>query len=96
MDEIRRSSFLSLGEGSMDWRTLAETPVHSGGVFDGGMVTRTREATGETLHAPGRNPRSKTVPITDDTGKWSGGVRVADGSVVAVKPGNAGGAKGPC
>jgi len=80
----------------MGWRNLAETPVHSGGVFDGGTVTRTCEATGEALHAPWRNRRSKTVPITDDTGKWNGGVRVADGSVVAVKLGNAGGAKGPC
>ncbi len=83
-------------EDYMDWLNLAETSVHSGGVFGGGTVTRTRKATGEALHAPGRNPRRETVPITDDTGKWSGGVRVADGSVVAVKLGNAGGAKGPC
>ncbi len=96
MDEIRRPSFPSLGEGSMDWRNLAEAPVYSGGVFGGGTVTRTCEATGEALHVPWRNLRSKTSPITDDTGKWSGGVRVADGSVVAEKPGNAGGAKGPC
>ncbi len=96
MDEIRRPSFPCLGEGSMGWRNLAEALVHSGGVFGGGTVTRTRKATGEALHVPWRNSRSKTVPITDDTGKWSGGVRVADGSVVAEKPGNAGGAKGPC
>ena len=96
MDEIRRPSFLSLGEGRMGRRNLAEALVHSGGVFGGGTVTRTCEATGEALHAPWRNPRSKTSPITDDTGKWSGGVRVADGSVLAMKPGNAGGAKGPC
>ncbi len=96
MDEIRRSSFLSYGEGSMGRRKLVEAPTHSGGVYDGGTVTRTRKATGEALHVPWRNLRSKTVPITDDTGKWNGGVRVADGSVVVVKPGNAGGAKGPC
>jgi hypothetical protein len=95
MDEIRRSSFLSCGEDSMDWRNLAEACVHSGGVDGGGTVPRTREATGEALHAPWRNPRRETVPITGDTGKWSEGVRVADGSVVVVKPGNAGGAKGP-
>ncbi len=74
---------------------LAEALFHSGGVFGGGTVTRTCEATGEAPHAPWRNPWSKTASITDDTGKWSGGVRVADGSVVAVKLGNAGGAKGP-
>jgi hypothetical protein len=95
MDEIRRSSYLSFGEGSMGGRILVDAPTHSGGVYDGGTVTRTCEATGEALHAPWRNPWSKTVPITDDTGKWNGGVRVADGSVVVVKPGNAGGAKGP-
>ncbi len=74
-------------EDFMGWRNLAETPVHSGGVFDGGTVTRTREATGEALHAPWRNPWSKTAPITDDTGKWSGGVRVADGSVGSCEAG---------
>jgi hypothetical protein len=96
MDEIRRPRLLNKREGNMGWRNLAEARAHSGGVFGGGTVTRTREATGEALHAPWRNRRSKTVPITDDTGKWSGGVRVADGSVVAMKLGNAGGAKGPC
>ncbi len=96
MDAVRRSRQLSMREDYMDWLNLAETSVHSGGVYDGCTVTRTCEATGEALHAPGRNPRRETVPITDDTGKWNGGVRVADGSVVVVKPGNAGGAKGPC
>jgi hypothetical protein len=81
MDEIRRPRLLSKHEGNMGWRNLAEARVHSGGVFGGGTVTRTREATGEALHVPGRNPWRETVPITDDTGKWSGGVRVADGSV---------------
>ncbi len=96
MDEIRRPSFFGLGEGSMGRRNLAEASSHSGGVFGGGTVTRTCEATGEALHAPGRNLRKETVAITDDTGTWSEGVRVADGSVVAEKSGNAGGAKGPC
>jgi hypothetical protein len=74
-------------EDYMDWRNLAEARVHSGGVFGGGTVTRTRKATGEALHAPGRNPRRDPVPITDDTGKWSGGVRVADGSVGSCEAG---------
>ena len=87
MDEIRRPSFLSLGEGSMGRRKLDDAPDHSGGVFGGGTVTRTREATGEALHAPWRNPRRETVPITDNTGKWIGGVRVADGSVGSCEAG---------
>ena len=57
---------------------------HSGGVDGGGTVTRTRKATGEALHVPGRNPRRETDPITDDTGKWIGGVRVAGGLSVDV------------
>ena len=93
MGGIGGPSFRRMGEGSMGWGNLAETGVQSGGVSDGGTVTRTCKATGEALHAPWRNPWSKTVPITGDTGKWSGGVRVADGSVVAAKPGDAGGAK---
>ena len=40
--------------------------------------------------------RSKVGPITGRAGKWAEGERVAEGSVVATKPGNAGGAKGPC
>jgi hypothetical protein len=34
---------------------LAEETSHSGGVISGGMVTRTRSATGEILSAPVRN-----------------------------------------
>ena len=74
-------------EDYMGWRNLAETSVHSGGVSGGGTVTRTREATGEALHVPGRNTRRETVPITGDTGKWNGGVRVADGSVGSCEAG---------
>ena len=69
MDEFRRPSFLSIGEGSMVCRRLAEAVRLSGGVFDGSTVTRTREATGEALHVPGRNSRRKIASITDDTGK---------------------------
>ena len=45
---------------------------------------------------PGAKPPEEVFPITDDTGKWEDGVRVADGSVVAKKRGNSRGAKGPC
>jgi hypothetical protein len=69
MDELRRPSFLSFGEGSKVCRRLDVAAKLSGGVFDGGTVTRTREATGEALHVPGRNSRRKTASITDDTGK---------------------------
>jgi hypothetical protein len=69
MDELRRPSHLSNGEGSKVCRRLVEAARLSGGVFGGSTVTRTREATGEALHVPGRNFRRKTASITDDTGK---------------------------
>jgi len=69
MDELRRPSFPNNGEGSKVCRRLDEAAKLSGGVFDGSTVTRTREATGEALHVPGRNSRRKTASITDDTGK---------------------------
>jgi len=69
MDDLRRPSHLSFGEGSKGCRRLAEATELSGGVFDGSTVTRIRKATGEALHAPGRNSRRKTTSITDDTGK---------------------------
>ncbi len=47
MDELRRPSFLSIGEGSKVCRRLDEAAKLSGGVFDGSTVTRTREATGD-------------------------------------------------
>jgi hypothetical protein len=43
-----------------------------------------------------RNRRKKVDLITGNTGKWVEGERVADGSVVVMKSGNADGAKGPC
>jgi hypothetical protein len=84
------------GEGSMGSRNLTDTaiPLRRGG--SDGTMTRTCQATGEALLAPARNRRSKVGPITGEPGKWTEGERVADGSVVAVRPGNAGGAKGPC
>jgi len=59
-------------------------------------VTRTRQATGETVLAPSRNRWNKVGRITANRGKSAEGETVAAGSVVAVKRGNARGAKGPC
>ena len=58
-------------------------------------MTRTREETGEALLVPMRNHRSKVNRITGDTGKALEDERVAAGSVLAGKRGNARGAKGP-
>jgi hypothetical protein len=52
--------------------------------------------TGEALSPRMRNHRSKVGRITGETGKSTEGERVADGSVVAKKRGNARGARGPC
>ena len=59
-------------------------------------VTRTRRVAGEASLVPVRNHRSKVDRITGQTGKSIEGERVADGSVVATKWGNARGARGPC
>src|SRR5215467_15158663 len=56
-------------------------------------VTRTRRVAGEASLAPVRNHRSKVDRITGQTGKSIEGERVADGSVVATKWGNAHGAR---
>jgi len=60
------------------------------------METRTREATGETLRVPPRNRRKQGRLYNRSTGKATEDAREADGSVVAMKRGNACGAKGPC
>ncbi|MBI2986591.1 MAG: hypothetical protein HYY45_07470 [Deltaproteobacteria bacterium] len=62
--------------------------------------------TGEVLFAPGRNFWKEVGPITWDTclranthrqaGKGPNGNRMAEWPVVAMKSGNADGAKGPC
>jgi len=52
------------------------------------MVTRTHRATGEALSAPVRNRWRKVSLINRDTGKWTEGGRVADGSVVVTKRSN--------
>jgi hypothetical protein len=59
------------------------------------MGTRTREATGETLRVPPRNRRKQGRLYHRSTGKSTEGARGADGSVVALKRGQACGAKGP-
>ena len=81
------------GEGSMARRTwLMRRDTRRGG--SDGTVTRTRRATGEALLAPPRKRRSQVRPITSD-GKRADGERVTEGSAVAMKRGNARGAKGP-
>jgi len=59
------------------------------------MAARAHRATGEALIAPVRNHRRKVGLITSDTGKWTEGGRVADGSAVAMKQDNPCGAKRP-
>ena len=62
----------------------------------GSTVTRTCRATGEAVHVPPRNRRSKVRRITGDPGKSMEDETVAAGSVVVMKRGNSRGAKGPC
>ncbi len=59
-------------------------------------VARTCRATGEALLVPARNRRSRVDRITGLTGKSIEGERVTDGFVVALRRGNARGAKEPC
>jgi len=60
------------------------------------MVANDIWGTRETLLAPRRNSWRKLSPINWYTTKRAEGKKVAVGSVVVVKLGNAGGAKGPC
>ena len=92
-EEPRRPSGWELREGSRDpshagWRDGA---LRRGG--SGGTVTRTRRATGETLLVPPRNRRSWVGRITGAPGKSADDERVAEGSAVAGRRGNARGAK---
>src|SRR3954463_397940 len=84
------------GEGS----TIRCKPIDragcSGGVVSDGTTTRTYRATGEPLLVPARKGGSWVSRITGSTGKSADDERVADGSVVATRRGNARGAKGPC
>ena len=59
-------------------------------------VARTCRATGEALLVPARNRRSRVDRITGSIGKSIEGERVTDGFVVALRRGNARGAKEPC
>ena len=79
----------------MGARNLTGTSPHSDGVHGDGTVARRRRATGEALLALDGNIEEKVGLITGNNGKWAEGERVADGSVVATKAGNAAGAKGP-
>src|SRR6516165_369138 len=76
-------------------RNLTDTaiPPQRGG--SDSTVARTCQATGEALLAPRRNHRSRVDRITGSTGKSIEGERVTDGFVVALKRGNARGAKEP-
>jgi hypothetical protein len=109
--EIRRSSPLQEGEGSMDSRNLTNTAIHFGGVvamarWHDGTMARWHDGTmarwqgyAKQLEKPSSSRCEITGAvgtITGEPGKCAEDERVADGSVVAMKPGNAGGAKGPC
>ncbi len=59
-------------------------------------MTRAYRATGETVLVPSRNRWSQVGRISGDTVKSADDETVAAGSVIAVKRGNARGAKGPC
>jgi hypothetical protein len=92
----RRPSVCGTCEGSRVRRSLADAAgsLRRGG--SDGTVTRTLQATGETLLAPPRKRRKRVGPITSAPGKWADGERVTDGPGVARRRGNARGAKGPC
>jgi hypothetical protein len=92
----RRPSPQPEGEGSMGSRNLIDAaPTLRRGGSDS-TVARTCRATGEALLVPARNRRSRVDRITGSTGKSIEGERVTDGFVVALKRGNARGAKEPC
>src|SRR5215212_3889970 len=84
------------GEGSTACRSPIDAAGRSGGVVSDGTTTRAHRATGETLLVPARKGGSWVGRITGSTGKSADDERVADGPVVALKRGNARGAKGPC
>ena len=82
-------------EGNTGRRSLADAAVRSGGAWSDSTVTKTHRATGEALLVRLRNQRRQVGRITGGPGKSADGERVADGSGVATKRGNARGAKGP-
>ena len=83
-------------EGCMGSRNLTDAaPSLRRGGSDS-TVARTCRATGEAFLVPARNRRSRVDRITGSTGKSIEGERVTDGFAVAVRRGNARGAKEPC
>ena len=84
------------GEGCMAWRKLTDAACHSGGVVRGSTVTRTWQATGETVLVPPRNRGSRSAVSPASTGKSAEDETVAARLVVAGKRDNARGAKEPC
>jgi hypothetical protein len=79
----------------MDRRKLTEAEEHSGGA----IATARWQGYVEQLEKPSSSRREiggAGNRITGDTGKSGTGERVAEGSAVAKKSGNADGAKGPC
>ena len=83
------------GEGSMGRRRLADAADHSGGVG----ATAWGQGHAKQLEKPSASRReiggSKVGCITGPPGSQPKTQRVAEGSVVVVKRGNARGAKGP-
>ena len=73
----------------MGCRKLAEAVCPLRRDDSGSTVAREHQATGEALLVPARNCWSRVGRITEDTGKSTEDERVADGSVVAVRQGNA-------
>ena len=85
-----------MGEGGMGRRKLAGAAGHSGGV----RATAREQGRVVQLEKPsssrGEIRGSWVGPITGSTGKWADDERVAEGPGVAMRRGNARGAKGPC
>ena len=75
---------------------MADATLHSGGVEAAARGQGHVKATGETLLVPSRERRKKVARITGAPGKSSEDERESDGLVVAMKRGNARGAKEPC
>ena len=84
------------GEGSTAGRRLDDAVDRSGGVCSDGTEARTRWKL-EKPSSPRREiVGAKVGRITGNPGKSAEGERVAEGLVVALKWGNARGAKRPC
>jgi len=75
---------------------MTDAAKHFGGVGRDGTVTRSCEATGETLLVPVEKSAEQGNRITGNTGKSVDGERDSAGSVVARKRSKVRGAKRPC